>query len=389
MTFAEHAIYTILAETTLDELAKRSGDIDLRETKRWVTGKRLFDAAKRVGNEMAVIYADAAYDCSKLVYWGRLTHLEVSATGTSYTVTDLRPIRRHRAQELVLESTGQTIAEGYLRPYAIVETPSFVAPATPLTNKPTTLFTFGYWGCGSATKELVAGIDAAERLRGFEPPLWVDIRIQRSVRAAGFRDHASADLLGPRYVWMRALGNKRVADGESGIEIKEPAAANDLLDLARSNPRRRVIYFCSCEWPTGCHRRDVAQLVVRAAKARDLRTTVVEWPGGEPGRMTIEVTTSALKKLRQGAKTLPSPAGLSLGAACSVAWGTTATVHAGTDGSMFRIGPARFAKSGAYLPVIDGPVDDESRERAARESWRRAHALVSSKSSTRRAAANQ
>jgi hypothetical protein len=106
-------------------------------------------------------------------------------------------------------------------------------------GKPIVLFSFGYWGCGSATKELVAAVSSAEAQRGFAPPLWVDIRLQRSVRAAGFRDRAFERLLGANYQWLPSLGNMSVADGGSRIRIQEPAAANDLLDLGVTNPERR------------------------------------------------------------------------------------------------------------------------------------------------------
>lgn len=58
-----------------------------------------------------------------------------------------------------------------------------------------TLFTFGYWGWGSATGELIRAIDSAERKKGFSPPVFFDIRLKRSVRAKGFRDDAFERLL--------------------------------------------------------------------------------------------------------------------------------------------------------------------------------------------------
>lgn len=74
-----------------------------------------------------------------------------------------------------------------------------------------TLFSFGYWGWGNATPQLVQAVDAAEDARGFQPPLFVDVRISRSVRAVGFRDHAFEQLVGKeRYVWLRRLGNRNI-----------------------------------------------------------------------------------------------------------------------------------------------------------------------------------
>src|ERR1700724_2060014 len=102
------------------------------------------------------------------------------------------------------------------------------------------MFTFGYWGWGSATREFVQSVDAAERQRGFCPPIFVDVRIHRGVRAAGFRDDAFERLLGrARYRWMRGLGNLAVVGRSRGhrVRIKSPAAAAELLTLAREAAR--------------------------------------------------------------------------------------------------------------------------------------------------------
>jgi hypothetical protein len=72
---------------------------------------------------------------------------------------------------------------------------------------PHSIFSFGYYGWGNHTPELVEAVDAVEADRGFEPPLFVDIRIRRSVRAVGFTGPAFERLLGPgRHRWMRSLG---------------------------------------------------------------------------------------------------------------------------------------------------------------------------------------
>jgi hypothetical protein len=81
----------------------------------------------------------------------------------------------------------------------------------------------------------------------------VDVRISRSVRAAGFRGDIFRRTRGyDRYVWMPRLGNKQAGtEGGLRIQIKDPAAASDLLSLAleKTADRRRVIFFCACEWP--------------------------------------------------------------------------------------------------------------------------------------------
>ena len=73
----------------------------------------------------------------------------------------------------------------------------------------TMIFTWDYYGWGNHTPQLVEAVDAVERSRGFEPPIFIDIRIRRNVRAKGFVGNAFENLMGPsRHRWMKSLGNK-------------------------------------------------------------------------------------------------------------------------------------------------------------------------------------
>jgi hypothetical protein len=123
--FAPYAVYTILHSDTLRNIASEKSPQPRKETKRWVTGGLLFNEARRQGQEMVILYADANH-CSKLLYWGRITALKVHSDGTQFTVADLTPLSRRRTQELVLKSTNMCIAKGFIRPYAIVRTPPYI-----------------------------------------------------------------------------------------------------------------------------------------------------------------------------------------------------------------------------------------------------------------------
>ena len=57
-----------------------------------------------------------------------------------------------------------------------------------------TLFTWGYYGWGNATEQFIESVDAVETSRGFKPPVFVDVRIQRSGRAEGFKGAAFENL---------------------------------------------------------------------------------------------------------------------------------------------------------------------------------------------------
>lgn len=226
--------------------------------------------------------------------------------------------------------------------------------------EPLTLFTWGYWGWGTATDQLIKAVDAVETSRGYQPPLFVDIRISRSVRAPGFNGPAFERKIGPtRYRWIEDLGNLAVHDGGS-MRIKDPAAAEMLLDIAidASRNRRRVLFFCACEFPHRCHRSEVARLVLKAASARGTRVEVAEWPGGEPRLTDFEVQLSDVdfEKVHSTAKSIRLGEAPNLVEFAAVPWGSVVRVSqlgSGEDDAFrFPVGPARYKKGGWYLPAF-------------------------------------
>jgi hypothetical protein len=172
---------------------------------------------------------------------------------------------------------------------------------------PLLAFSWGYEGWGNHTDALVAIVDAVEASRGFAPPLFVDIRVRRQVRAVGFRDRAFEQRLGSRYRWLRGLGNRAIVeDLEDSIVIADPSEAETLVEIIAQEgaEQRRVIFFCSCGSPlraARCHRAEVARLALAAARRRKLALTIHEWPGGSPIRTNLAV------KWKRGAARLPVP----------------------------------------------------------------------------------
>ena len=157
---------------------------------------------------------------------------------------------------------------------------------------PMSIFSWGFWGWGTTTPQLIKAVDAAERQRGFDPPIFVDIRFRRAGRAPGFKGDAFEKLLGwRRYRWMPTLGNASIGT-QSAARIACPVAANQLLELAldASDRSRRVIFFCACESPESlrsCHRHMVSDLLLRAARRRAFRTGMSQtgtyhWYGVRP-----------------------------------------------------------------------------------------------------------
>lgn len=241
--------------------------------------------------------------------------------------------------------------------------------------EPLTLFTWGYWGWGSATADLVQAVDAVEAARGYKPPMFVDIRLSRSVRALGFRDRAFESLVGQsRYRWLDSLGNLAVKEG-GPTRIKEPAAAETLLDIAETCARdtQRVIFFCACQDPLteddprSCHRVTVARLVLEAAGRRKTTVTIVEWPGGDAQLTPLNVRLSpkAFGKIKPGPTSVPLEEPVALAKMAAVPYFSLAVGREDGDGDhtvyLLVIGPARYKKGGWYLPCV-ASVDAPSKE---------------------------
>jgi hypothetical protein len=246
-----------------------------------------------------------------------------------------------------------------------------------------TLFTWGYFGWGNATAQLVAAVDAVEQARGFAPPLFVDTRIQRSVRAKGFNGNAFGKLLGDaRHRWMKSLGNKHIETRTGpAIQIAEPVAAAELLTLAlrAAERRQRVLFFCGCQYPresgkTVCHRDAITTLVLGVARACRQPVEVIEWPGGEPEAVEVETTPESLKAVQRGRTTLPLPdapprlAGLP--------WGSAVNVRAGDRALPVVSGPAVFQRGQWALPVFHKfAAGDQAALRRAAAEFRQDHGL--------------
>jgi len=122
----------------------------------------------------------------------------------------------------------------------------------------------------------VEAFDKAEKSREFQPPVFVDTRLRRQGRAEGFVGNAFRNLVGEsRYRWMGDLGNLAIATGSDGVQIKKPAAVSELLDLAlrAADERRRVLFYCACEFPwidgkLACHRLTITNLLLAHATYR-------------------------------------------------------------------------------------------------------------------------
>jgi len=122
---ADTCIYTIAHPEKLAEWTK-AGEGELQEKKGWTTGKKLLAEAKKNKQTVALLLADST-DCSRLTHWAIVKQIKIGPKGTKCTFHSVKAFDRiHQPQELTLASTNRRIAEDFIRPYAICQTPYFV-----------------------------------------------------------------------------------------------------------------------------------------------------------------------------------------------------------------------------------------------------------------------
>jgi hypothetical protein len=230
-----------------------------------------------------------------------------------------------------------------------------------------TLFTWGYSGWGNSTRKLVQAVDIAEKERGFKPPFFVDIRLRRNVRAKGFLGDAFERVLGAaRYRHIPKLGNRFVATGEFGIKIDDPSAVPELLKLAIEcyRQKRRVLFFCSCEdlKTKSCHRKKVADLVLRESERQGRRIEIIEWPGYKPTHnTTVKVTSAMLKKVAGGRKSVSLGKSVNLKEFAGLAWGSVVTLQAGKQTLPIVSGPAKYHKGWCLQVERHGKIGEDAK----------------------------
>jgi hypothetical protein len=154
---------------------------------------------------------------------------------------------------------------------------------------------------------------------------------------------------------MKSLGNKFIETRTGpSIQIADSSAAVELLDLALESARhrQRLIFFCSCRWPVACHRTTVASLVRKAATRRGILVKVVEWPGGEPKRIELNVSPKDFAAIKKGRMTVPLGRKVDLAEFAGLPWCSIATLHSGRESLHRVVGPAIFQTIGWVLPVL-------------------------------------
>lgn len=119
-------IYTIIDPQRL--LAADRGVLPskpLTEGRRWKAGQQALKDAHAAKRNLTIVFADAR-ETSKLLFMAVLHSIELRGESTRFTFTRLQPLHGRTKTELRLDSTGQFLRAGFIRPYAIVRTPRFL-----------------------------------------------------------------------------------------------------------------------------------------------------------------------------------------------------------------------------------------------------------------------
>lgn len=119
----DSCVYTIATPERLLEASKFQ--MPLHESKRWVGAAEHLKNAHNAGRELPIVFADSR-DCSKLIAWSVLRSVAVTTKETHYTIGQLWAVPRSRPQDLELLNSKKRIAEGFIRPYALCQTPDFL-----------------------------------------------------------------------------------------------------------------------------------------------------------------------------------------------------------------------------------------------------------------------
>jgi hypothetical protein len=126
MTFADFCIYTIRKSSRLEKAVGRDGTCRFTEQKRWVTGKRLLNEAKRGGQEVAIVFAPAEAT-KRLFAWATIEKINIQGKRTECFFRDLRLLKSRPLKTTMKRwSDGQPLSAGFIRPYAICHKPKFV-----------------------------------------------------------------------------------------------------------------------------------------------------------------------------------------------------------------------------------------------------------------------
>lgn len=138
----DNCIYTIRRSRDLEECLANGRRGGFEEQREWKAGKQLLDEARRSGKRLPIIFAPAE-DTRRLFAWALIDEIASGPT-TSYSFSELQLLADRPIKSVLKKARdGTQLNEWFIRPYAICQTPSFLANVGEAASPRATRF----WAC--------------------------------------------------------------------------------------------------------------------------------------------------------------------------------------------------------------------------------------------------
>ena len=144
------------------------------------------------------------------------------------------------------------------------------------------VYTFGYDGWGPHVELMKrVFIKYNENFKG-KSLRWIDIRLNRKVRAEGFKEGGKLLKSKKFYCHIKELGNEGINEGK--IRIANLKEGNKKLEAEIKKAKEEnvdLILFCHCEEYIQCHRKTVVNKTTTKIKKyfyKNKQTKFPEWP---------------------------------------------------------------------------------------------------------------
>jgi hypothetical protein len=123
---ADLCVYTIKHSKDLRASLAKGGRDTYTERKKWVRGKQLLDAAKKLGKRLAIMFAPAE-GTFHLAAWAVLEEVLPGKT-TTFTFSGLRFFKKRPKKETLRKARdGKPLPRWFIRPYAICKTRRYLS----------------------------------------------------------------------------------------------------------------------------------------------------------------------------------------------------------------------------------------------------------------------
>jgi 5-methylcytosine-specific restriction endonuclease McrA len=124
--FYEYCVYTITRSSNLNQLLLTTQEGTITEKTNWASAKKLFEEAQFLHKDFIVVFAPAEATMY-LHSWAIITNIVISddKSHTEYSFKNLTQLHKNKIEKsrLILKNSGKNLAQEYIRPYVLCNTP--------------------------------------------------------------------------------------------------------------------------------------------------------------------------------------------------------------------------------------------------------------------------